>query len=160
MLFRSVSQSRYLRKVSNKFELIDSSFTYKTKDKVTTVEFTFRVPGCVLQYQNRIFLNMNLGESFRSRIIDTTSRTTDFYLDNTIRYKAYYILNIPKEYKVSYLPANKKIQENVYSFEMVNSQTQNKVISHRNYSFSTLKISRKDINIWNEWIKGIIEVLS
>ncbi len=153
---RDVMLKSMFQKVSNKFQIVDSSFTFSIINDVCIIDFDFLVDGCILSYENRMFINMNLGETFRSRMIDTTDRKTDFFLDNAIQFKACFTLKLPPGYQVSFLPPSRSVQKGKFHYEMKNSSNSSSITSIRNYTFDTIRISKNEMSVWNRWVEQIV----
>lgn len=145
-------------KASNKFILGDYEVkTLNEEKKLVNIKANFDVPDYSKKIANELYINLNLEKLFTAgSIIDTAKRKVG--VENDYRYviKQYTILDVPADYKVSYLPKNFAIDNDVFGFSIQYSQQQNKVIACQELRNKSLLMQPAQFNGWNSAIKQIL----
>jgi len=145
-------------KASNKFILGDYKVkTLNQEKQLVNIQANFDVPDYSKKIADELYINLALDKMFTpGSIIDTSKRKVG--LENEFRYdiKQYTILDVPKEYKVSYLPKNFSIDNDVFGFSIQYTQQDNKVIACQELRNKSLLMQPAQFNGWNSAIKQIL----
>ena len=145
-------------KASNKFMLGDYKVKTLSEEKqLVNISASFDVPDYSKKIADELYINLNLEKMFSpGSIIDTAKRKVG--LENEFRYyiKQYTILDVPKDYKVSYLPKNFAVDNDVFGFSIQYTQQDNKVIACQELRNKSLLMQPAQFNGWNSAIKQIL----
>lgn len=90
--------------VQNRYDVTED----KAGQRGVTVNAAFVIEDYVQNVGKQCFVNMNLLRHFEDNRIDEKDRNVPFYFNHKARHKEVVVLDIPKGYKVSYLPASVK----------------------------------------------------
>jgi transglutaminase-like putative cysteine protease len=82
----------------------DDVVTGQTAEKDATITTEFAVDDYVTKAGKQYFINMNLKRTFADNRIDTEGRNVPYYFDHKQKTTEVVVLELPKGYKVSYLP--------------------------------------------------------
>jgi hypothetical protein len=143
-------------KGNNKFRL-DSFSTPKQiiENENNTVTYAGVVPDYIKKIEGTLYINLNLVKPQ----INNTLDTADILYDKKIPYKAItrniFIFNIPKSYKVNYLPPSDTFTGDGFSFSIRYWQEAEKIYLEQIFETNTLQISQKQFKEWNEMIKRL-----
>ena len=145
-------------KASNKFILGDYSINaVKEEDKFMNIKASFEVPDYSKKITDELYINLNLEKFFSgSSIIDTAKRKVG--MENEYRYviRQYTILDIPSNYKVTYLPKNFSVKDNLLGFSIQYTQQNGKVIAMQEMHNNYLLMQPKDFVQWNSTVRQIL----
>ena len=145
-------------KASNKFILGDYSINaVKEEDKFMNIKASFEVPDYSKKITDELYINLNLEKFFSgSSIIDTAKRKVG--MENEYRYviRQYTILDIPSNYKVTYLPKNFSVKDTLLGFSIQYTQQNGKVIAMQEMHNNYLLMQPKDFVQWNSTVRQIL----
>ncbi len=114
----------------------------KSGDKDVTISADFIVDDYVQQVGKECFVNMNLLHYFEGERIDMKDRKVDKYYDRKAKHKEVVVLDIPKGYKVSYLPtAVKGSLDNIWNYSISYKADKQKITLTKEYEINALAIS-------------------
>lgn len=144
-----------LRKGSNKF-LIDSiSETNKYEyDKNFIIEYTFNINDYIQRSGNEVYVNLNLNREL-SLLKTKKDRKSDIEYDYKKTEKFITTLDIPEGLKVSYLPENLEISNNLFSSSIKYTLQDNKIIYEHETIFNFLTLNLEQQNELNDFIKKV-----
>lgn len=145
-------------KASNKFILGDYKVkTLNEEKQVVNISASFDVPDYSKKIADELYINLNLDKMFsQSSIIDTAKRKIGLESDFRYDIKQYTILDVPKEYKVSYLPKNFSVDNDVLGFSIQYTQQGDKIIACQELKNKSLLMQPAQFNGWNSAIKQIL----
>ncbi|HWB28503.1 MAG TPA: DUF3857 domain-containing protein [Chitinophagaceae bacterium] len=145
-------------KASNKFILGDYKVnTINQEKQLVNIQAKFDVPDYSKKIADELYINLNLQKLFTpGSIIDTAKRKVG--LENEFRYdiKQYTILDVPGDYKVSYVPKDFSIDNDVFGFSIHYTQKDDKVIACQELRNKSLLMQPAQFNGWNNAIKQIL----
>ncbi|MDB5192025.1 MAG: hypothetical protein JWQ96_1588 [Segetibacter sp.] len=145
-----------ISKGSNKFILGDYNIDYFNRnEKVINIKANFEVPDYAKNIANEMYINLNLDKSFSTSIIDTAKRKVAVDKDFKYSIKQCTILDMPEGYKVNYLPENYNFSNDLFSFSLLYSQKDNKVIATKEFVSKTILLETKDFQKWNNGINEL-----
>ncbi|MCL7752248.1 transglutaminase domain-containing protein [Polaribacter sp. Z022] len=142
-------------KGNNKF--LVNSFKETNKyhyDNDFIVDYSFEIKNYAKKLGDEIYINLNLNK-------DLSTYKTDKKRKNAIEYdyKKYYsyttVLEIPKGYKVDYLPEAVKVANKLINCEISYSIKENKVLYHQTIELNFLTLSIEEQKEVNKQIKTI-----
>ena len=143
-------------KASNKFILGDYTISkISNDDKLINIKAGFEVPDYSKKVADELFINMNLEKFFTTEIIDTAKRKVA--VENEYKYviKQYTILDVPEDYKISYVPKDYSYSTDNFGFAIKYTQQQNKIIATQEIRNNYLMMPPKDFTVWNTALKQL-----
>lgn len=145
-------------KASNKFILGNYNINTINPDKqLVNISATFDVPDYSKKIADELYINLNLEKLFTpASIIDTAKRKVAWENDYKYDIKQYTILDVPAEYKVSYLPKNFEIENNGFGFSIKYTQQNNKIIACQELVNKNLLMQPAEFTGWNSAVKQIL----
>jgi transglutaminase-like putative cysteine protease len=121
----------------NKYEINANN----TGDKDVIVNAKFTVEDYVQRVGKQCFVNMNLNHHFEDSRIDVKDRNVPTYYDHKTKRKEVVVLEIPKGYKVSYLPHSVKGSlGDQWSYSINYKADKKKITLTKEYELNTLSI--------------------
>ena len=145
-----------LSKGSNKFILGDYTVNrVNPEQKIMNLKTNFEIPDYSKKIADELYINLNLNKSSFSSLIDTAKRKIGVDNDFMFQLKNYTILDVPKEFEVSYLPESHHYNNDLFSFNIKYSMKDNKVIAEQEFKSECMLLQPKDFSKWNETVKEI-----
>lgn len=142
-------------KGSNKFNLINyTEENIKDRDKPYIINFNFDLANYIIKIDKEIYVNLFLDRNIEKRIIEK-DRESNYELDFLSHSEAIYELEIPKNYKVKYLPKNLSINNNLFEGEFAFEQKGNTVVLKAMINEKKILLEKADFDLWNETIQKI-----
>lgn len=113
----------FVRKGSNKFELIDyQEFNKVQKELPYQIDFNFTIPDYTVKVDNKMYINLNL-EKVLSDLKLEKDRKAPFEADYKQLIETYVELEIPSNHTVDYLPKNNSFSNDLFSYSSVYEQS-------------------------------------
>lgn len=144
-----------LQKGNNKFSV--DSVTYENledRDKDLGIHYTFGLDDYVQKNGNELYVNMHLAKEYMNDLIEP-----DRQAPREIEYKNVQrnvsVLQVPKGYKVSYLPDNSSYSNPLFGFDIHYKVKGNTIVDERSIYMNTLMVNPKDFADWNKMIKQL-----
>ena len=130
---------------SDKFLLEDYKLrTKETGNKDITMSGNFTVGNYIHHLKKDVIVNMNILRTFEDDYIDTADRKAAWYHGYKEIQKEVVILEIPKNYKVSYLPKNASGKlDDKWSYTITYKNDGKNVILTKEYKLNTMMVSPK-----------------
>jgi transglutaminase-like putative cysteine protease len=152
---KDATMRQLLLKGSNRFSLIDSSMHVVDagRDEPLHISYDFLLDNYYKKAQDEIFINLNLGEHFRTRYLDTSRRKAAVEFDHSILFEETVALKIPAGYKLDYIPENFSSTEKAWGLTSRYEQRGDLVLLHRSYYFELLQLKPDMFVEWNNWVK-------
>jgi len=148
-------QAALLQKGSNKFNL-DSAWyeNLSDRDKDLGINYSFSLGDYVKQNGNELYLNMQLEKVYMNDLIDADREAPREFEFKTID-RGITTLDIPKGYKVSYLPESANYAGPLGGFKINYSVKGNLIINQSYVYLNTLMVYPKDFSEWNKMIRAL-----
>jgi len=144
-----------LQKGNNKFN-IDSLAYENLNDryKQLGIHYNFSLDDYAQKNGNEVYINMDLDKNYMNDLIEQ-----DRQAPKEIEYKNIKnnvtILDIPKGYKVSYLPEHSNFKNDDFGFDINYTVKDNKIVNEKSVYINTLMVKPKDFDPWNKMIKQL-----
>ncbi len=136
----------------DKMENVDVTGLEQNKTSVH-INFDVTNQSTIQQVNNEIYLGLDLDKDMNELTFDTLKRENDFLFT----YKHHIVrnveLNIPVDYKISYLPTDFKIDNPKYYFSITYSVDKNKLKYRKKLIIKDMLIKKSDFKQWNEDLK-------
>ena len=144
-----------LQKGNNKFRVDSSSFdNLNDRDKDLGIRYKFEINDYLQKNDKDVYFNMQLEKEYQNDLIEPDREVPREFEYKNIS-KNVNILEIPKGYKVSYLPANSSYSDPMFGFKINYTMSDNKVI-YRSYLYiNTLMLYKEDFERWNKMIRQL-----
>jgi transglutaminase-like putative cysteine protease len=144
-----------LEKGSNKFNLDSSSYENLTdRDKDLAINYSFSLSDYVQQNGNELYINMQLEKIFKNDLLDADREAPRDFEFKTID-RGISTLDVPKGYKISYLPQSTSYTGPLGGFKITYSVKGNEIIDDSYIYINTLMIYPKDFSEWNKMIRAL-----
>jgi len=152
---KGATMRQLLLKGSNRFSLIDSGLQIldNGRDVPLQINYDFQLDNYYKKAEDEIFINLNLGEHFRTRYLDTATRKAAVQWDHSLMVDETVAFQIPQGYKLDYIPENFSSEQPNWGLSVRYEQRGALVILHRKYFFELLMLEPEKFAAWNQWIK-------
>jgi len=144
-----------LRKGNNKFRVDSSSFdNLKDRDKDLGIHYRFTINNYLQKNDKDVYINMQLEKEYQNDIIQPGREAPREFEYKNIN-KNINVLEIPKGYKVSYLPASSSYSDPMFGFK-INYEVKDNTILYKSYVYiNTLMLNKEDFDRWNKMIRQL-----
>ena len=156
LLYRDESEVRdfvktRMGKASNKFILGNYIVTrVKPEENIVNISADFDIPGYGKKVGDEYYINLNLEKIFEKQVIDTIKRKVPLEIEYNYLINESHILEIPKGYKVSYLPKDFAYNTDLASIKITYKIAGGKVIATQEGETKKLMINPDDFEEWNK----------
>lgn len=141
----------YSTKGSNKFNLIDYSVkNIEEKEKPILVNYNFELQDYIKTSGEELYINLNLDKPFDKNKIDTLKRKLPLEQEYKYTQQDVIDLQIPKGFKVDYLPSNLIMKTPFFEYEITYKVDGSKIIYNKKIVINTLILEKKDFHEWNK----------
>ena len=131
----------------------------KTGGKDVAINADFVVDDYVHQVGKQCIVNMNLLHYFEDANIETKDRTVPTYFDYKTTHKEVVVLNIPKGWKVKYLPAaEKNTVDGLWNYSISYKADRDKITLTKEYELNTTAISADKFADNNKMVDGLKKI--
>jgi transglutaminase-like putative cysteine protease len=143
----------YFIKGSNKF-LIDSVKTGDLHDRDAPFKliYYFNIDDYIRRNEEEIYINLHLGKGFDTETI-SHDRALEIEQDFKMLSTGVVTLNIPKGYKVSYVPPNSSSKGPSFGFEITYTKKAGSIVQNHKLYSSVLMLKKTDFEAWNKMVK-------
>ena len=144
-----------LRKGNNKFRVDSTSIeNLNDRDNDLGIRYKFEVNDYLQKNDKDVYINMQLEKEYKNDLLESDREAPREFDYKNIN-KNVNILQIPKGYKVSYLPANSSCSDPMFGFN-INYTVKNDKIIYQSYVYiNTLMINKPDFDRWNKMIRQL-----
>jgi transglutaminase-like putative cysteine protease len=144
-----------LQKGNNKFS-VDSLRYENLEDRLKDlgIHYNFSLDDYVQKNGNELYVNLHLAKEYMNDLLEA-----DRQAPREIEYKGIQrnvsVLQIPKGYKVSYLPDSASYNNPNFGFDIHYSVKGNTIVDEKSIYMNTLMVEPKDFANWNKMIKQL-----
>jgi transglutaminase-like putative cysteine protease len=141
-----------LRKGSNKFNV--DSISYENlgdRNKGLGIHYTFDLDNYVQKNNNELYINMQMEKQFMNDLMDADRQAPREFEYKTID-RNVNTLEIPKGYKVSYMPDNSSYSTPLFGYNIKYTVKGNTIVNESSIYINTLMINPSDFAEWNKMI--------
>jgi transglutaminase-like putative cysteine protease len=145
----------FLQKGNNKFNV--DSLAYENlndRNKELGIRYNFSLDNYAQKNGDELYVNMALDKEYMNDLIEQ-----DREAPREIEYKNIKrnvnILQIPKGYKVSYLPENSSFKSDGFGYDINYTVKNNTIVNEKSVYINTLMMGPKDFAEWNKMIKQL-----
>lgn len=144
-----------LRKGNNKFRVDTSSVeNLDNRDADLGIRYKFKVSDYVQKNDKDLYINMQLEKEYKNDLIEADRETPREFEYKDIN-KNVNFLEIPKGYKVTYLPSNSSYSDPMFGFKINYVQKGNTLIYESYIYINTLMMNQVDFDRWNKMIRQL-----
>jgi len=150
----------YYKKGNNKF-LIDSVrlSDYWNRDKRTRIDYQFTIDDYAKTHESELYINMNLDKDFQNEEIKKV-RVLDIENDFNYNFLNIIVLQVPGNFKISYVPAAASFKDERFGFDFQYSRAGNTItLTQKTYS-NILMLKKSDFEAWNKMIRELKKAYS
>lgn len=142
-------------KASNKFILGDYKINkIDPAENRINITAAFDIQGYAKKAGDEYYINLNLEKLLEGQIIDTAKRRVPKESDYLYRIKQYHILEIPKDYAVSYKPEDFRFDNELVSLSIHYEVKNNTIIAAQELHRKKLMIYPPEFIEWNKALKA------
>lgn len=143
---------------NNKFSITEYHADEKQESTNTlTLNYQFFLDNYATKYEQQLFINMNLDRSFSHYKLSNTQPYA-FKFNHTIALNRTYLLELPENTTVSYMPENKTFESGKCSFSCSYEADSTTLTYRYNVTVDQFLFNEKDYEAWQEFIKNIDNV--
>jgi hypothetical protein len=143
---------------TNRFKL-DTFFVDRTPNNNQIVlKANFSLPGYGKKIDDEYYLNLNLFRFFENQKIDFPKRVTPIEQDFKFIKKYVTILELPKGYKVTYLPQGNTFRNSPWGISLNYEQKGNQVILTQEYDNNDLLLMADKFDAWNKVLDNLFSM--
>ena len=143
-------------KASNKFILGEYAITkVNPGENVINIAADFEIPGYGKKIGDEYYINLNLEKVFEKQVIDTNKRKVPLELEYNYLINEYHVLDIPKGYKVTYLPKDFNYDNDIASIKISYKIDNGKVVAEQEATIKKLMIYPVDFDKWNKEMSSV-----
>jgi hypothetical protein len=148
--------NKRMSKGSNSFILGNYTVSRKNPESnLANISAEFELPGYSKKVGSEYYINLNLEKLFENTIIDIQKRKIPIETSYNYSVNQYHVLDIPKDYVVSYLPKNFAFENDMVKITMYYKVENNKVIAAQEIQSKKLMIMPSDFAEWNVSMKAV-----
>ncbi|MBR5971334.1 MAG: DUF3858 domain-containing protein [Paludibacteraceae bacterium] len=119
-------------------------------DSEVVVEYPYIMEKPVVKSDNKYYISMDITHRFLSLETDEGKKKTNLYFNYKAVDACTSELTIPSGYKVTYKPADLKIDKQKYKFEIKYELTGNKILYKRSITLKEQTIPLEQLSEWNK----------
>ncbi|SFE56918.1 DUF3857 domain-containing protein [Thermoflexibacter ruber] len=124
-------------------------------DQQIDIAYDFLVEKHTKIAGKEIFLNLHLDRKWQYEMIDIGKRKTDREIEYKFNDVRCYVVNVPKDCKIEFIPPNSSFQNEKFGFSIEYAVKENQLIMTKKMYCNVLFITSKDFHLWNEMIKSL-----
>ena len=159
-----VEQTEFLKGMlqlgNNKFHLEKHEISDRDhRDKPLRIHYTFNVDNYVVQAENELYVNMFLFKLNELSEVNT-KREVDYHLDNTAQIKQNVTFQLPKGYKINYIPENKTVVTDKYAFAITYEKKADAIVLDFDIKVNYIELKKEELQGWNDFLNLLKEQLA
>ncbi|MFI5196841.1 MAG: transglutaminase domain-containing protein [Chitinophagales bacterium] len=164
MYVKNDDREKYVKRLtergSNKYQQtrydISASNT-GNKDVAVTADFT--IDDYPQKEGKQYYINMNLNREFENKHIDTKDRTVPYFYNYKEKTQEVVVLDIPKGYKVTYLPKNAQGSvDGMWGYKISYKADKKQVTLVKEYELNTMAIGQKQFADNNKMVDDLKKI--
>lgn len=142
-------------KGNNKFNLEEYTEENVTdRDKPYIINYKFDLDNYIVKVDKEVYINLFL-DKYLDKIVIDQNRTFPFEFEYLTKFNTQYILEIPKNYKIKYLPKNFDLDNDYIKANFTYTLKNNLLYLNIELSQKKLLLISSDFAAWNETIKKL-----
>ncbi|KFF15561.1 DUF3857 domain-containing protein [Flavobacterium hydatis] len=142
-------------KGNNKFNLEEYTEENVTdRDKPYIINYKFDLDNYIVKVDKEVYINLFLDKYLDKTVIEQ-NRTFPFEFEYLTKFNTQYILEIPKNYKIKYLPKNFELDNDYIKANFTYALKNNLLYLNIELSQKKLLLINSDFAAWNETIKKL-----
>ncbi|WP_165501791.1 transglutaminase domain-containing protein [Pedobacter frigiditerrae] len=149
---------------TNKFSLDSFVIDRKPVANHVTWNGNFTLPGYATKVADEYYLNLNLFRFFENSKIEIMKRNVPVEYDFKYVKRYVTILNLPKDYKLTYMPKGQVYNAGAMSFKLTYEQKNNQIFFTQEYTNNELMLIQDQFEAWNKMLDNLFptykEILS
>lgn len=120
------------------------------------INYNIAVKNSVSSFDNALYIDLDLDKELSS--YDLEKRKTSYIFGSKKDLESTTKLQVPKGYKISYLPKSISIKSKNYDLSVDIYAKGNTIIYHKNFKIKNGKIDKTDFEEWNAFIQKLNDV--
>ncbi len=124
-------------------------------DQQLTMKYDFMVAKHCKTSEKELFLNLNLDRKLEDESILISKRKTDKEIEYQFNDFRCYVVKIPKNYKIDFIPLNSSFQTDKFGFIIEYEIKDNLILMRKKIYCNYLFLKHKDFLAWNQMIQKL-----
>lgn len=124
-------------------------------DKKLTIKYDFLVSKHCKISENELFLNLNLDKRLEDESVQIDKRKTDKEIEYQFSDFRCYVVKVPKNYRVGFLPANSSFQTDNFGFIIDYELKDDLILMRKKIYCNYLFLKDNKFQAWNEMIQKL-----
>ena len=142
-------------KGNNKFTVNSTSDeNFEERDKPSIIKYDFNINNYINQSDDELYINLHLDKYLKSQKLED-DRKLPYEVPYKYINKQVVLFDIPTNYKVSFIPENKTIENKDYTFVLKYSKENNQLKLSSTVTMKTLLLIPDQFEDWNKFIKAL-----
>ncbi len=139
---------------NNKYLLTDYDIIVNEVDSPVSIKYNFTIDDYVQKWDGEMYINLNMQQTISDYKIPETKKY-DKEFEYKISTHTVIEFEIPKGYKVTYIPENAEKSTPWIEYKITYSQKENKIIYVLDFAKKTLLLKKEHFDEWNEMVKSL-----
>lgn len=124
-------------------------------DQKLLINYDFVIEKHCKTTQTELYLNLHLDRKFQYEAIQIEKRKTDKEIEYLFNELRCYSVNIPKNYKISFVPENSSFSNEKFGFDIQYEVKENQITMKKKIYYNVLFMKDIDFKAWNEMVKKL-----
>jgi len=124
-------------------------------DQQLTIKYDFVITKHCKISEKELFLNLNLDKRLKEESIQINERKTDKEIEYQFNDFRCYIVEIPKNYTIGFIPPNSNFQTEHFGFIIEYEVKGNQILMRKKVYCNYLFLKKKDFASWNKMIQAL-----
>jgi hypothetical protein len=152
---RLESVKNLIIKGNNKFNLKNyKEHNFTDKDESYTIDFDFDLDNYLIKAGSDSYLNLFLDKPFEKITIEK-NRKSMYEFDILIRQSYNIEFEVPADKKLTYIPKNASLDNELLKYDITYTQKDNKLMLHFMIESKKILLEQDDFELWNQTIKDL-----
>ncbi len=145
------------KSVSNNAMLVHYTIDNKMANDKMEIALQYTIQDYLKEVDKEKYINVYLDRSFQNDDIKEENRTAPYAFKINTNNTSTYILNIPENYKVTYIPENVEIKQAHFGVSIHYKQENGKLVCEHNVytEFPDLLLHTEEFPAWNQYVKAL-----
>lgn len=124
-------------------------------DQQMAINYDFTIAKHCKISEKELFLNLNLDRKLENESVQINKRKTDKEIEYQFNDFRYYVIKVPKNYQIAFVPPNSSFQTAKFGF-IIEYEVKDKLIIMRKKIYCNyLLLKQNDFSAWNEMIQKL-----
>jgi hypothetical protein len=127
----------------------------QNRDSKLNIDYKINIANKVSSFDNEMYIDLEFMNEYKNFALK--DRKVDYEMDYKTVYDSQITLKIPEGYKVTRLPSNLTIKENIFDINITFEKTDKEINYKKTFIFKNGCIKAAEMDKWNEFNKKLVE---